>query len=78
MKLKLGILFIGALILASGCARKCPPCPSCGLGAGSYGTSSSYTSAPVQSSAPSYSAPVDNTTTPSQYSSSAKARYVSK
>ncbi len=76
MKLKLSVLFIGALILASGCARKCPPCPSCGLGAGSYGTSSSYTSAPMQSSAPSYSAPAADTT--SKYSSNSNARYVSK
>ncbi len=71
MKIKLGILFISALVLASGCARKCPPCP---ISTGTYGASSSYTSTPMQSG--SYSAPAEDTS--SKYSSNASARYVSK
>lgn len=73
MKLKLSVLFIGALILASGCAKKCPPCPSCALGS-SYGQTSSY--APAATGTASYSAPVDSSA--SNYSAAPTARYVSK
>ena len=73
MKIKLSILFISALVLASGCARKCPPCP---MNTGSYGAAPSYDAAPVQASNASYSAPAADTS--SQYSANSNARYVSK
>ena len=75
MKVKLGILFISALVLASGCARKCPPCPM-----NNVGSTGSYSSAPMPSSAGSYtsSAPAASTTSGSAYGASSTGRYVSK
>lgn len=75
MKVKLGILFISALVLASGCARKCPPCPINNTGAaGSY-----TSSAPMPSSTGSFngSAPASSTSG-SAYGASSTGRYVSK
>lgn len=46
MKIKLGLLLVSALIIASGCARKCPPCPV----PSAIGSSGSYSS--MDSSAP--------------------------
>lgn len=76
MKAQLGILLIGGLVLVSGCARKCPPCPT--SAPVSYG-SASYNSAPMAAAPVSYSAPVSTQSSASPYSNSTGAdRYVSK
>ena len=75
MKFKLAVLFLGILAIASGCASKCPPCPTCG---GGYATSGSGL---YSGSAPSNSAPVSNNmasnSAPSSYGANS-GRYVSK
>ncbi|HCM41840.1 MAG TPA: hypothetical protein PLY88_00745 [Candidatus Omnitrophota bacterium] len=73
MKIHFGILLIGALVLVSGCARKCPPCPTSApvsYGSGSYTPSSNYT-APSDA----YSNAADQSV--SQYGSSPN-RYTNK
>lgn len=72
MKVKLGILFLGALVLVAGCARKCPPCPSC-ANAPVYG-SSSYSALPSSPSVGSTS----STGSTSGYGSGSGYQYVKK
>lgn len=62
MKVHFGILLIGALVLVSGCARKCPPCP---------------TSAPVSYGSASY-APMATSGTPSAAYNNAADQSVSQ
>lgn len=72
MKIHLGLLLIGALVLVSGCAKKCPPCPVSApitYGSGVY--------SPAASPSSSYSAAADEAVSP-YASSSGSGRYVSK
>lgn len=73
MKLKFAILFFGVLAIASGCARKCPPCPTCGgyasSGTGLYAGSAANASAPVAASKP---------VATGSYAADSSARYVKK
>ncbi len=72
MKVHFGILLIGALVLASGCARKCPPCPT--SAPVSYGTAA-YSPASTSAAPASYSGTTDQAV--SQYGST-PSRYTSK
>jgi len=76
--MKSNVLFIlaGILILASGCARKCPPCPIDTMGAsGSYSGNSSFAPA---STAPASSSNYNSSEPSSQYGAASTAKYVSK
>ncbi len=72
MKVHFGILLIGALVLVSGCARKCPPCPT--SAPVSYG-SAAYSPASSSPSA-NYSGAADQAV--SQYGTTSGNRYTSK
>lgn len=75
MKIHFGIILVGVLVLASGCARKCPPCPS--SAPVSYG-SGTYAPASASFSSPSASYSGSTNQAASQYDSSSAYTYAKK